>query len=176
MQKCPKCSSQYGDDVKTCQTCGAILEPIFTKQPSWRCSQCGQSVPSDFEVCWNCGTSQDGVPDSAFSKEPASDDDRPRAWQPSGPAATTKPMIHPCPKCGSSKIIPHARILVQGTYSDGRLRVVVDGDPNALIFKDCLYDQLTASICGDCGHVELTVSHPSELYEHYRQSKEFGTK
>jgi predicted RNA-binding Zn-ribbon protein involved in translation (DUF1610 family) len=82
-------------------------------------------------------------------------------------------MSHPCPKCGSSKIIPSAKILVQRTYSNGWLRVVVDGDPNALIFKDCLYDRLTASICGDCGHVELTVSHLSELYEHYRRSKEW---
>ena len=67
MHKWPKCSSRYSDDVKICRTCGAILEAVAEEPPqaadndpsphqdenqttsaeqsSWKCSQCGQSVP-----------------------------------------------------------------------------------------------------------------------------------
>jgi hypothetical protein len=47
---------------------------------------------------------------------------------------------------------------------------VVYGDPEALIFKDRVYGRLKADICGDCGHVELRVENPGELYEHYRRT------
>ena len=110
MQKCPKCSSQYDDNLKICRTCGAILEPVAEEPPqevenepappeedktdeppvraqhSWTCPQCGQSVPGGFEVCWNCGTSEDGVPDPDFSNE-APSDDRPWKQPQSEPAA-----------------------------------------------------------------------------------------
>ena len=33
MHKCPKCSSQYGDDLKICRTCGAILEAVVEEPP-----------------------------------------------------------------------------------------------------------------------------------------------
>ena len=58
----------------------------------------------------------------------------------------------------------------QGEGSNRNLRVVVCGDPSALIFKDRLYGELKANICGDCGHVELRVANPKELYRHYRRS------
>jgi len=31
----------------------------------WKCSNCGESIEADFDLCWNCGTSRDGelVPD-----------------------------------------------------------------------------------------------------------------
>ncbi len=60
----------------------------------------------------------------------------------------------------------------QGESAGGYLRVVVYGDPSALIFKDRLYGQLLADICGDCGHVELHVLNPKELYRHYRKLQE----
>ena len=59
-----------------------------------------------------------------------------------------------------------------GEYSGGTLQVVISGDPSALIFKDRLYGELKANICGDCGHVELRVANPKELYRHYRKSSE----
>jgi hypothetical protein len=231
MKKCPKCSSQYGDDLKICRTCGAILEAVVEEPPpavekdlsphedddaheatpteehSWICLQCGQSVPCSFEVCWNCGTSQDGIPDLDFGKEPATENGHPwtqetsaqtavgeqigyppprcdpdfsnepvsdnhhRMWQPTEQLAFAKQIGYQCLRCGSSKMIPNTTILDQGQASDGKLQVLVDACPDALIFKDRRYDQLIADICGDCGHVELKVEHPSELYEHYLRSK-----
>jgi hypothetical protein len=75
MQACPKCKLHYGDEMKICRTCGAILEMVAGEppqavkdslpsheedvpheatppsQPSWKCLQCGQYVPGDFQVC-----------------------------------------------------------------------------------------------------------------------------
>ena len=32
----------------------------------WHCSGCDETVPSHFDVCWNCGTDRAGNPDSSF--------------------------------------------------------------------------------------------------------------
>jgi hypothetical protein len=32
----------------------------------WTCPKCGTKVDPSFEVCWNCGTSADGVEDPTF--------------------------------------------------------------------------------------------------------------
>jgi hypothetical protein len=210
MQQCPKCSSQCGDEMKICRTCGGIL-PAATKQPPqpvvnndptplpeeekeeekeeeeepyqvdsakkspWTCLQCGKTVPADFDFCWNCGADRDGTPDPTFTKDGESDnenDDEP--WEP----ATLEEFLKPeqtllrCPKCGSTKIIPGIKVSDQGEYSDGTLRVVVEGNPNALLFKDRRYGRFYADICGQCGHVELKVEEPGALYEHYLKSKE----
>lgn len=32
----------------------------------WKCAECGESVPADFDICWNCGTDRSGVSDPEF--------------------------------------------------------------------------------------------------------------
>lgn len=188
MKICPKCSSQSTDEVKICRTCGSILHavadvlsPCQEEEPcqappalpsSWNCPQCGESVPIGFEVCWNCGTSEDGTPDPDFGKNLSADEDAQCWTEPNSRPASTKRSMRLCPKCDSSKIIPNVRILDRSEYGDGQLRLAVDANPDALIFKDRLHGQLVADICGDCGYVELKVENPAELYEHYRQSKD----
>jgi hypothetical protein len=152
------------------ETAPDIDEPRpFSGERSWQCPQCQKPVPTSFDVCWNCGTSRDGIPDPSFVKEPL---DIPRDQAEEQPATQEAARHHglQCPKCGSSKIIPKARILDQGRHSDGDLKVVIYGNPQALIFKDRLYGRLMADICGDCGHVELRVENPEGLYDHYRQA------
>jgi len=39
----------------------------------WTCPKCNEKVGDDFEVCWKCGTSKDGVEDPAFEPEPGSE-------------------------------------------------------------------------------------------------------
>jgi hypothetical protein len=143
--------------------------PLSSEQ-SWRCPQCHKPVPNTFDVCWNCGTSQDGTPDPSFVKEPL---EIPCDVAEEEPMTQGDTRNHgpQCPKCGSSKIIPKARILDQGQGSDGDLKVVIYGNPKALIFKDRLYGKLMADICGDCGHVELRVENAEELYDHYEASE-----
>ena len=194
MNKCPKCSSQYDDALKICRTCGAILERVAEEPPptveaalppcekedaaeaapirreAWKCPQCGESVPAGFEVCWNCGTGQDGSPDPEFNQEPGGDEDDSEIWQPPKLEPIAEQAERSCPRCGSSKIIPDAKIIDQSHCPEGRLCIAVDGDPNAMIFKDRRYDPLNVDICGNCGHVELTTANPNDLYEHYLES------
>jgi hypothetical protein len=81
-------------------------------------------------------------------------------------------MATKCEVCGSEKIIPNVRVVDQGQYSDGQLKLVVFGEPDALIFKDKLYGKVAAHVCGECGHIELRVSNPQEMYRKYRASLE----
>lgn len=37
----------------------------------WTCSKCGERLQDDFEVCWSCGTTIDGVEDPHFHSEEA---------------------------------------------------------------------------------------------------------
>jgi hypothetical protein len=34
----------------------------------WHCTKCRESIEDSFELCWNCGTSKDGVEDPSFRK------------------------------------------------------------------------------------------------------------
>ena len=34
----------------------------------WKCAKCQERVEDSFEVCWNCGTSKDGIEDPAFRR------------------------------------------------------------------------------------------------------------
>ena len=122
----------------------------------WSCPQCHEPVPNTFEARWNCGTSRDGTVDPDFVKEPL---DRPRDQAEEVPTTHGTAQRHSlqCPKCGSSKIIPRARVPI---HPNADLSVVVYGNPDALIFKEQLLGPLRADICGDCGHVELRVENP----------------
>jgi hypothetical protein len=54
----------------------------------------------------------------------------------------------------------------------GKVFVAVEGNPDAFIFRDRVWSEVAASVCGECGHVELSVGNPRDLYEHYRRSQE----
>jgi rRNA maturation endonuclease Nob1 len=45
------------------------MDPRMTEKTLWRCSSCKQIVPWNFDICWNCGTSREGVPDPNFAPE-----------------------------------------------------------------------------------------------------------
>jgi hypothetical protein len=192
MKRCPKCERQFDDAAKICRTCGSFLvvaeeetvpaeaieeaaaqtanvppeeaEPAAPPKPRpWSCPACKRRVPDNFDKCWYCGTNRDGTPDPDFLREPV--DGASEEEQEIGPArnASPRPELH-CAKCGSSKIIPKASV-VDGHRFDQR--IVVDGDPHIMIIKNRLYGTLSARVCGQCGHVELFVANPEELYEHY---------
>ena len=55
----------------------------------WKCSNCGESIEDDFDVCWNCGTSQSGEKDPNFRH---ADD----------------PFWHQCMRCGKKGDWPMA--------------------------------------------------------------------
>ncbi|MHB0960520.1 MAG: hypothetical protein ACYC0X_31040 [Pirellulaceae bacterium] len=136
-----------------------------TRASAWKCPQCGGSVPGTFDICWKCLTTEDGEKAEEsewefFQEEPDT----------SKPEEEGTPSQSVCPRCGSSKMMFGVTVCDQA--SGGTLQVVILGDPSALIFKDRLYGELKADICGECGHVELRVANPKELYRHYRKSSE----
>jgi hypothetical protein len=113
-------------------------------------------------VCWSCqsahqlaGEAAHDNPNSSPASAAASDDGAAR-----------------CPACASTRVIPRVHVIDQGQGSHGSLNVVVYGNPEALLFKDRLWGQLAADVCGDCGHVQFRVQNPRQLYEHYLRSKE----
>ena len=80
------------------------------------------------------------MPDPSFKTEPESQSE---AWPPVKETVAAKQIVRQCPRCGSAKIIPNTRILDSSSYSH-HLQVAVDADPEALVFKDRRYDQITA--------------------------------
>jgi predicted nucleic-acid-binding Zn-ribbon protein len=70
-----------------------------------------------------------------------------------------------CPNCGCTEIIINARILDKREGGDDELRVAVDGKPNAFIFTDTSYGEMTACICSDCGFTEIYTANARELYQ-----------
>jgi predicted nucleic-acid-binding Zn-ribbon protein len=78
-----------------------------------------------------------------------------------------------CPNCGCRKIIMNAKILDRGENDLHReLCVVVEGDPQAFIFKDRSYGVMTACICADCGFTEIYTGNARELYEKTSQAND----
>jgi hypothetical protein len=155
------------------------------RKPAWKCPGCGESVPGNFDVCWKCLTTKEGdrgdqtqaefLQKIAAAEEPDQEAEPAQVYAEAlgtEDEAEERPQLIECPRCGSSKLMRGVTVSDQGEYSDGRLKVVVYGDPAALIFKDRLYGEVKADICGRCGHVELRVVNPSELYRHYRKSVE----
>ena len=78
------------------------------------------------------------------------------------------PDSHACPKCGSAQILP-ARV-ISGSDFDIRLRV--DADPEAFLFKDAELCSIRALVCGACGFTEFYAAHPANLLEAWRRAQE----
>lgn len=159
--------------------------PARTTAKAWACPQCGETVPGTFDMCWKCLTTREGgqaderdlrVLQQISSANEDVEEAEPQheymeaAWDEHYDDQSLP--ITQCPRCQSDKIMRGITVQDQGQGSKGALQVVVLGNPKALIFKDRLYGELRADICGDCGHVELRVLNPKELYQHYRDSME----
>lgn len=75
-----------------------------------------------------------------------------------------------CPRCGSENIMPNLRIRDRYDAGVGRdLEVEVQGNPDAVIFKQAHREALRATVCGECGNVGLSVENPKRLWEIHSQ-------
>jgi len=146
----------------------------------WKCLKCGEVNPGNFDVCWKCLTTKAGEQAEDAEQllaEVDESDQETEAWVDDSEVLTLEAddgelaVPTKCLRCGSTKIIPDVTILDQGQGSTGKLQVVIVGNPEASIFKDHLYGEIKADICGECGHVELRVANPRELYQHYQKSR-----
>jgi predicted nucleic-acid-binding Zn-ribbon protein len=79
----------------------------------------------------------------------------------------------PCAKCGSTRIIPRARLTeLAPPGQEESVRAAVTERPEALVFKGDKHVNTYAKVCGECGYAELYVDDPSVLYESYKRSRE----
>lgn len=71
-----------------------------------------------------------------------------------------------CPKCGSFDVMKDLRMRIGRRMAD--LRVEVQKDPRAPFFRDEVYGEMFATVCGDCGFTEFYVTNSREMLEAYR--------
>ncbi len=81
-------------------------------------------------------------------------------------------MIKHCTLCGSDRIIPDVIILDHNRNYAEELKVIYHRKPQALFLRGSTLGTLRAWICGVCGHVELFVDNPDELYQAYLDALE----
>ena len=75
-----------------------------------------------------------------------------------------------CGRCGSEKVMPNLRIRDRCDAGVGQdLEVEVQGNPDALIFKQARREALKATVCGECGNVGLSVENPQRLWKIYSE-------
>jgi hypothetical protein len=147
----------------------------------WECTKCREAVEDTFDVCWNCGTSKDGLEDPAFQKADASGaaptTGAKGVVQAAAPAGggTGEQANLVCKRCGSNRIIPSVSLLDHygdmGVLSD-EAKVQVHGAPRAWIFRDAAEGSVSLEVCGECGHAEVRVTNARELWEKYQRSRQ----
>lgn len=75
-----------------------------------------------------------------------------------------------CSRCGSEKVMPNLRIRDRSeAVTEQDVEVEVQGNPDALIFKQAHREALRATVCGECGNVGLSVKNPQRLWETYTE-------
>lgn len=72
-----------------------------------------------------------------------------------------------CPRCDSEKIMQD--LLILDKMGSGLNILVINTE--ASIFQKTKREELKASVCGECGNVELSVNNPKQLWEHYSIKK-----
>lgn len=79
-----------------------------------------------------------------------------------------------CAKCGSEKIIPEVRIVDYG-HANIKINLTVELiKKKGFIYNDVEKGEISASICGQCGNVELNVSNYEKLWEVYSEGNKIG--
>ena len=64
--------------------------------------------------------------------------------------------------------------IVDHGYMDSKhdLAIELHGKPDAWLDKDTHKGVLSATVCGQCGKVELSVDNPQELWEIYKRHED----
>jgi predicted nucleic-acid-binding Zn-ribbon protein len=70
-----------------------------------------------------------------------------------------------CSKCGSTAIVPRAMVADRNQNAEYDLKLRVDAEPSAMIFKQAARSTIHACVCSSCGYVEFYADDPQTLYD-----------
>lgn len=74
-----------------------------------------------------------------------------------------------CPECNSQKIIKNVIAIDRGDANSNQItRIAVDEKPEALIFKQRSYSDVSANVCADCGYITFYALNPQILWAAYQ--------
>ena len=127
----------------------------------WKCNSCQESVEDSYDVCWNCGTSKDGVPDPTFRRvENARDMESGRPGRGNSTSPTTRSpaaVVDPiaCPRCDEE--LEH---LGTKRFHEGANWGIL-GELGEMFVKRERFD---IYVCPRCGRVEFFVDGLGEQY------------
>ena len=78
-----------------------------------------------------------------------------------------------CSKCGSTKVVPRARVIDRGHFGAdyGNVQVGAARRPQKL-FKLQEKVDVYARVCGECGFAEMFVDDPAAIYRAYAESQD----
>lgn len=114
----------------------------------WRCVECDAEVDDNFDLCWNCGTSSDGILDPDFRSVA---DDNSQTSDETSEETEVEQSSNSCLRCD----IPlHYRGVT-------RLDIFRDNDTltgdliEAVTGLSVNQKRLYVYVCRQCGHVEL---------------------
>jgi RNA polymerase subunit RPABC4/transcription elongation factor Spt4 len=155
------------------------LEPGLPESESpgvdWKCQECGEIVPGDFDVCWKCMTTKAGERDpnaQELLSDVVEDDQEPEPAE--SPAEVTErediAQQRRCRDCGSPKVVRNVPLVEQGDSSDVKSRVILSVAPGSVFVVNPLYGEIKADVCSECGYIDLRLADPSRLYEHLAKS------
>jgi len=78
-----------------------------------------------------------------------------------------------CSDCGSADVMPDMTIVDHGHINMKHdLGIELHANPEAWIFKEAQKGVLKATICGQCGKVELSVDNARELWQIYKRNRD----
>jgi hypothetical protein len=72
----------------------------------WQCGKCREKVEDNFDVCWNCGTSKEGVVDPGFQREDTGEDMVVRRGPTGDRADTAAPQVMAPATAGAGPAVP----------------------------------------------------------------------
>lgn len=86
----------------------------------WKCVGCGEEVPGEFEVCWNCGTDEKGQADPEFVPVQAVVREK-RCWECGYSLEGLEGQKEQrCPECGAGYDAGEFKVKRKGTeYGEG---------------------------------------------------------
>ncbi|HET8825566.1 MAG TPA: hypothetical protein VFM77_10585 [Terriglobales bacterium] len=77
-----------------------------------------------------------------------------------------------CSKCGSSAIVPRAMVADRNQNMEYDLKLRVDAQPSAMVFKQAARSAIHASVCSSCGYVEFYADDPQTLYDAFQAAQQ----